>query len=365
MGGRSILTIAVGLLVAFSPGVRARAAESACAEKVLKAAKPEAARLVAAGKEALNAGRFEDALTLFERAYCVAPVIYIRHGLSSAALNLGRCSEALRHAAFWDDNASPDDRARSQDWLQEVKRQCVEVSIASNPAGAFVFIDGEKGAPIATPWRGFLRMGNHSLIATKEGFFKTRKDIEVPAGARSAPFDVSLDLTELPSRGTSTAAAPPPVASSGSGPAERRDGPVPAENGAYQRQTTTPMRREPAEAHSSPSKPLTDASTVHLQPMKLPAEERPFAALVSPHPLVRDIGFAGIAVGGAALAVAIVLGVTVRNDTSAVGMRSGERTTAQAAMLYNSINERSAGADSLFGIGGVLAAGGVALAVAF
>jgi hypothetical protein len=75
----------------------------------------------------------------------------------------------------------------------------------------------------------------------------------------------------------------------------------------------------------------------------------------------RVAGIAAIVAGGVALVVATALGVTAHND--AVAAQSGPPTGSVQTTL-NSINGRTYGADALFGVGGVLASVGVALAVA-
>jgi hypothetical protein len=82
-------------------------------------------------------------------------------------------------------------------------------------------------------------------------------------------------------------------------------------------------------------------------------------------PLLRHIGYGGIAVGGAALVTAVVLGVVVRNGVTAAGKAPAVRTPAQAGAEVSSSDAEAAATDALFVVGGVCAAVGVPLAVVF
>jgi hypothetical protein len=155
-----------------------------------------------------------------------------------------------------------------------------------------------------------LPVGTHQILLWRSGYQEQNASMEVSA---NAPAHLTLVLKS--SSGESTAA---PVALTPSAP-----------SGAEQAKTVPP------------------------------------AATTSHNPALRTVGYVGTAVGGAALLTALILGVTAHTDTTAVGTRAGTRTTAQADATLSSVNARVAGADALFGIGGALAAAGIALVVVF
>jgi hypothetical protein len=74
----------------FFAGAIARA-EQPCATAITPKAVAPATELAAQARTALAAGKFEEGLRLFENAYCLLPEPILKHGLSSAELNLGRC----------------------------------------------------------------------------------------------------------------------------------------------------------------------------------------------------------------------------------------------------------------------------------
>ena len=77
----------------------------------------------------------------------------------------------------------------------------------------------------------------------------------------------------------------------------------------------------------------------------------------------RPAGWIALAAGGAALVTATILGATVRSDTSS--LETTPRAGSQVHPLVQSIGTRAVGANVLFGIGGLLAAGGATVVVAF
>jgi hypothetical protein len=79
--------------------------------------------------------------------------------------------------------------------------------------------------------------------------------------------------------------------------------------------------------------------------------------------LLRNIGWGATVVGGTALAVACILGITVRVDSN--NLRTTARPIDQAQSLTNSINGRATGANVLFGTGAVIAATGLTFVVVF
>ena len=71
------------------------------------------------------------------------------------------------------------------------------------------------------------------------------------------------------------------------------------------------------------------------------------------------------AIGAAALAGAVALDLTARNDTTALEKVSATRTSASASAAITSINTRNKAAIGLFGGGGAFVVTGIALVLAF
>jgi hypothetical protein len=301
-------------------------------------ARARAVRLTSEGAAAYKAEDYAKAIDRFGAAYRAFPAPPLLLNLSRAELKLSRCAEALHFAELFK-AAAPDAQATSPDssdaWLRTVQRSCIEVAVHSSPEGATIFIDGERQtAPDKTPWIGRLPVGTHKVLLWRDGYQQTRASLVVSADAPS-----SLALTLTPA----TSATAPPASE----------------------QVVPPPAISPVPPPTPPAQVVPPAAISLAPPPAPAAQERVAPAKAAFNPVLRKVGYAGIAVGGAALIAAIVLGVTVQNDSVAAGKLSGQRTVAQADTQYNSISGRATGADALFGVSGVLAAGGIAFAVVF
>jgi hypothetical protein len=299
-----------------------------------------AVRLTTEGSAAYKAEDYPRAIEKFSAAYRLYAAAPLLLNLSRAELKLNRCAEAIRYAEMFK-AAVPDMPAVSPDspdeWLGTIQRSCIEARVDSTPQGATIWIDGERQtSPDRTPWKGRLPVGTHKILLWRDDYQEQGASLEVTA---NAPAHLSIRLNSA----TGTDAPPP-------GGTPR---PAPPET---QRPSQTP-----AVASGSPPGTLP----VRLLPQDSSARESLISTHARSQPALRNIGYAGIAAGGAALVAALALGITVMNDNAALGNRSGARTTAQANAELSSLHSREEGADALFGIGGLLAAGGVALAVVF
>jgi hypothetical protein len=183
-------------------------AEEPCATTMDQRVWPEVRRLADAGKAALLAGRFAEALTLYQRAFCVFPAPGLRKGSSSAALNLGRCGPAVEDARYWAEHETEDRRkADASGWLASVETQCRDVVIDSVPPGARLRVDGANDLAGTTPWEAWMRVGPHSLTAAADGFVETVQPLAVVGGA--GKMSVSIALMKLPSAPPAISTAQP------------------------------------------------------------------------------------------------------------------------------------------------------------
>jgi hypothetical protein len=202
MSARSRIAAALAGLLASTIHTHARADEPPCATRIEPGAIPEATKLAKRAKEAVLAGRHEEALHLYRSAYCMLPEPTLKHGVSVAAFNLGRCEEALEAARLWNTGADPEDREEARGWLADVEAHCVPVSISSTPAGALLLLDGATHPTGSTPWSGLLRSGAHRLSLTKDDFRPVDEKVAVPDGARKESFAINEVLSPV---------LPPPV----------------------------------------------------------------------------------------------------------------------------------------------------------
>jgi hypothetical protein len=428
------------IVLLFLQGAVARA-DAPCASTITEKAVGPATELAGKARKAIAAGQFEEALQLFERAYCLLPEPILKHGLSTAELDLGRCDDAVRDARFWVDHAAPENaeeathwqdevvrrcaaittaaaptpppppqesappgteapreaakrlaaegaaaykaedyaralekfsaayrlypavplllnisraelklsrcaealrsaeqfKAEAKDvnpasldspdaWLADLQRACIEANVESTPPGATIWIDGQRQTnPDKTPWAGRLPVGKHKVLLWRDGYQKTGMFLKVDA---DAPAHLMLTLT-------------------------------PASPLEAQRETS------PEAVPAPPPVTPPAAPAVQLLPQPVPTREASLSPRVTKSPVLRNVGFAGIAVGGAALIVAVALAVTDQNQITALGKTTTSRSVAQSDAALATTGSEASAADALYVIGGVLAAAGIPLAVVF
>jgi hypothetical protein len=282
-------------------------------------ARAKAVRLAAEGTAAYKAEDFALAIRKFTDAYKTFPAPPLLLNLSRAELKLNRCKEAIRDAELFKD-AAPEARSASDDspdaWLATVQRTCIEAEIHSTPEGAAIWIDGERqSAPDQTPWTGRLPVGAHKVLLFLAGTGKREGTLTVSS---STPASLTIAFSD----------APPPAPPAATRPAVQQ-----------------PLSLTPVPAHP-------------------PRELR--ADATSPAPVPRNVGYAAVAIGAAALGAAVLLEVTAVSDSMALTrFPPTPRTTAMADAQLGSVNGRLTAADALFGVGGAVAVTGVALSVVF
>jgi hypothetical protein len=347
----------IGIVLTLAPKI-------ATAQEV-EDARARAVRLAAEGTAAYKAEDYPGAIKKFAAAYQTFPAPPLLLNLSRAELKLSRCREAIRDAELFK-AAVPDTRSTSEDspdeWLATIQRTCIEAEVHTTPEGASIWIDGERqAAPDKTPWTGRLPVGSHKVLLFFPGLGKRERYLDVSA-------DAPAYLT-IPFPG---ATAPPPptalpqvIAVASSTPATQPAAAKPPETKAAP-PTPVSVAPPPAESHAStPASPPAVERQVNLTPPPALPTHAVSTAATRPALVQRKIGYVAVAVGGAALVAATILGVTVQSEGAGLNKAPVMRTTTQANSQLSSLDSREYAADTLFAIGGLLAAGGVALAVVF
>jgi tetratricopeptide (TPR) repeat protein len=162
------------------------------------------------GVSAYQAGRYQQAITFFLVADELAPRAALAFNVARAYDRLDDSAGALR---FYRDYLR---RESSPPNLDGVKKRIVELEAAlaargvqqltvlSEPPGAFVSIDGQPRGP--TPWTGELVPGRHELTLLKEGYLVGKRALVLDA-AHAADVSVPLQVS-----GGASPTSPPPVA---------------------------------------------------------------------------------------------------------------------------------------------------------
>ncbi len=158
----------------------------------------QALRLTSEGAAAYKAEEYDQAIDKFNTAYRLYPAAPLLLDISRAELKLSRCAEAVHHAEKFK-AAVGDTPAASPDspdaWLATVQRACIEAEVDSEPAGATIWINGERQtSPDKTPWTGRLPVGSHKVLLWHAGYQERSGYLDVSA---DAPAHLTLMLTPV------------------------------------------------------------------------------------------------------------------------------------------------------------------------
>lgn len=188
-GPHSLLFLVLALLLAFTPGPRAHAAEPS-------GDRAAARRHFERGTRLYQQARYEEAAAAFEEAYRARPNGVIHYNLGQCHEKLGDLEKALAsYRAYLREVPKAEDRDTVEQLVANLEtradaRRRPQVSISSEPSGARLRLDG--AAVGATPWSGQVEAGSHQLELTHPGHAPLRRALEVRAGE---PMQLQLVLT--------------------------------------------------------------------------------------------------------------------------------------------------------------------------
>ncbi len=151
----------------------------------------EARRAYDEGSAHYVAGRYEDALVAFERAYSLRPNPVVLLPILECHDRLGHVPEAIRSLDTYL-HAMPEIRNRAllETRLENLRRRPAHVHVITTPAGARVTINGQlHHAP--TPTDVDLPPGHHVIVASLTGYTAMTREIDTSPGA---PRDEVLAL---------------------------------------------------------------------------------------------------------------------------------------------------------------------------
>jgi hypothetical protein len=170
------------------------------------------------GVAAYQAGRFQQAIALFLVADELAPRAALAFNIARAYERLEDNAQALRYyREYLRREAAPVNMAGIRARIVELEavmaaRGVQQLTILSEPSGAFVSIDGQPRGP--TPWTGELVPGRHQLTLLKEGHPVTKREIDLSA-ARAAEVNVELGTPQPPAVSPAPTPAPKPTPAGG------------------------------------------------------------------------------------------------------------------------------------------------------
>ncbi len=165
------------------------AATSAAAQTKPPASEPapgSAEALYRAGNVAYDAGKFEEAYTLYKQAFETRKSFEISGDLGHACMKLGRMAEAARYLRYslsvFPTSGNRERKATTEQLFAEAKAAVGTVKVTANVTDARVSLDGAEVArtPVSDPI--FVDPGGHTLRIEREGYKAQELIIAVQPG---------------------------------------------------------------------------------------------------------------------------------------------------------------------------------------
>lgn len=192
-------TLILGVLVALAPLIAPRAQTPSQLEA---GAPPMAQQRYLVGRGLYLDRDFEGAAEEFGAALQIFPTsAKLAFNLARTLERMGRAEEALEHYTRYLELApQAPDRAAVEGVIahlrQRIEQTSPRVTLASNPAGARVFIDGATTSAGLTPLELRLAPGVHAARFERDGFAGQLRSFEARAGQRDT---VAVDLVPVES----------------------------------------------------------------------------------------------------------------------------------------------------------------------
>jgi tetratricopeptide (TPR) repeat protein len=165
-----------------------------------------------AGLAAYEEGRFLQAIAAFSAADQAAPRAALAFNIARAYDRLDDAALALRfYREYLRRELSPVNAEGVRARIAELEsalsaRGLQQVTILSEPAGAFVSIDGQPRGP--TPWTGELPPGRHDVSLLKEGYAVVKRELVLDP-AHATDLRVELGAPTVPAARPAVAPAAP------------------------------------------------------------------------------------------------------------------------------------------------------------
>ncbi len=177
----------------------------------------EARRSYDEGSAHYVAGRYDDALVAFERAYSLRPNPVVLLPILECHDRLGHVPEAIRTLDTYL-HAMPEIRNRAllETRLENLRRRPAHVHVITTPPGARLTINGQLHRD-ATPTDVDLPPGHHVLVTSLSGYTSVTREFDTAAGTprdevvallpeaapAETPTPVAVPLRPRPTRGPS------------------------------------------------------------------------------------------------------------------------------------------------------------------
>jgi hypothetical protein len=155
----------------------------------------KAKALFGKGKAELDAGRYPEALVLFQEAYALKPVPAMLKNIAVVHESMGNLPAAVDNYSRYLES-SPKDAEKINEAVAALKRTLATtwatVDLTTDPPGAQVWIGSKAGPPRGTtPFQLQVAAGKQTLILEKPGFQMVTRPITLSPG-RTTPVGIAL-----------------------------------------------------------------------------------------------------------------------------------------------------------------------------
>jgi tetratricopeptide (TPR) repeat protein len=198
-GALACLGLLLALCVVAPVTARAQTAEPAMSDEEKK---ERAKAYYGDAQAAYDAGRYEDAVTLFRLADSMSPAPVIAYNIASAYERLARYDEAIRlfkvylkrHQATFAEPADDtlDVQQRIQMMRKLLEKEIPDVTIDSAPLGANVYFGDKTKLVGQTPYKTKLAKGEYKVIVSVKGYQDAEQVLKI-AGKEPLSFIFRLE----------------------------------------------------------------------------------------------------------------------------------------------------------------------------
>jgi tetratricopeptide (TPR) repeat protein len=289
-----------------------------------RADKAEARRQFQVGVAAAEAGAYAEAIVEFDRAYELSPNFAVLYNIATAEEALGDEPAALTaFERYLAEGGQAVPAARRAELAAEMKQLTARTGVVVprvTPDGARLTLDGVALEPAAIGHGVRVKVGAHTLAASKERYVPAEQTITVASGDS---VDVKLSLEPVPEAPQPRAPPPPPL--------------PPA----------------PAPAAAPPQQPLL----IQLAPPPAPAGHSSGGALRAFGYAVGGVGLAALVTGGALYLDSWLQGQNAINNGCTQNLdtcKSNGRTEWENSLSYAKASQIVAAVGGALLIGGVV-----------
>ncbi len=177
---------------------------------VAHAQKPLGLELYKQGVELVQRGEFRQAIAAFERSLAAYPHDNTLYALGEAHRRAGQLRHSFRYYSRYAERLQGAEREAFLAKLRRLREEAVSrLTVATEPEGATIWLDGRLVGTTAVPLRLELRAGAHRLRAALPGYAELEQPVSAEFG-EPVTLNLSLVARASPRPAPGPAEPPPP-----------------------------------------------------------------------------------------------------------------------------------------------------------